>query len=107
MYKVGDKIEAKVLSINSSDKKISLGIKQLTNNPWSDIEDKYKVGDKSKGIVKNIDREWKRRDHALFVGYAPVEDPKYAISVVVEHGGSGSGIAAPIARDIFMKLFNI
>ena len=63
--------------------------------------------EREKGIVKNIDREWKKRDHALFVGYAPVEDPKYAISVVVEHGGSGSGTAAPIARDIFMKLFNI
>ena len=63
--------------------------------------------EREQGIVKNIDREWKKRDHALFVGYAPVEDPKYAISVVVEHGGSGSGTAAPIARDIFMKLFNI
>ena len=63
--------------------------------------------EREKGIVKNIDRKWEKRDHALFVGYAPVEDPKYAISVVVEHGGSGSGTAAPIARDIFMKLFNI
>ena len=63
--------------------------------------------EREKGIVKNIDRDWEKRDHALFVGYAPIEDPKYAISVVVEHGGSGSGMAAPIARDIFMKLFEI
>ena len=60
-----------------------------------------------KGVIKNINREWEKRDHALFVGYAPIEDPKYAISVVVEHGGSGSGMAAPIARDIFRKLFNV
>ena len=55
------------------------------------------------GITKNIDRPWKERDHALFVGYAPINAPKYAISVVVEHGGSGSSMAAPIARDIMAK----
>ena len=55
---------------------------------------------REKGIVDNIDRPWKERDHALFVGYAPFETPRYAISVVVEHGGSGSSMAAPIAKDI-------
>lgn len=50
------------------------------------------------GITKNIERPWKERDHALFVGYAPVKNPRYAVSVVVEHGGSGSSMAAPIAR---------
>ncbi len=43
------------------------------------------------------------RFHALFIGYAPVHDPRYAISVVIEHGGYGSGIAAPIARAILLK----
>ena len=56
------------------------------------------------GIVKNIDRPWKERDHALFVAYAPVTDPRYAISVVVEHGGSGSSMAAPIAKKILEKM---
>ena len=59
------------------------------------------------GVVKNEDREWKKRDHALFVGYAPSHNPKYAISVVVEHGGSGSSVAAPIARDVFKHLFDL
>ena len=40
----------------------------------------------------------KERDHALFVGYAPIKDPRYAVAVVVEHGGSGSSMAAPIAK---------
>ena len=57
------------------------------------------------GVVKNEDRPWKKRDHALFVGYAPSTKPKYAISVVVEHGGSGSSVAAPIGRDVFKHLF--
>ena len=50
---------------------------------------------------RNIEIEWKNRDHALFVGYMPSKNPKYAISVVIEHGGSGASTAAPIARDIF------
>ena len=48
-----------------------------------------------------------KRDHALFVGYAPASNPKYAISVVVEHGGSGSSVATPIARDIFKYIFKV
>jgi penicillin-binding protein 2 len=43
---------------------------------------------------------WKFRDHGLFIAFAPVDQPRYAISVVVEHGGGGSKAAAPIAKDI-------
>ena len=46
---------------------------------------------------------WAERDHAIFVGYAPVSAPRYAISVVVEHGGSGASMAAPIAHDIILE----
>ncbi|MGB1077259.1 MAG: penicillin-binding transpeptidase domain-containing protein, partial [Bdellovibrionales bacterium] len=53
--------------------------------------------------VKQEDIEWQHRHHALFVGYAPLHKPKYACCVVVEHGGSGSGAAAPIARDILVE----
>jgi len=55
------------------------------------------------GVIKNKDLPWKERDHALFVGFAPVHEPQYAISVVVEHGGGGSSVAAPIARDILIE----
>lgn len=41
------------------------------------------------------------RDHALFVGFAPVDDPQIAVAVIVENGGSGSGTAAPVARALF------
>ena len=63
--------------------------------------------EREKGLIKNEDRPWKKRDHALFVGYAPASKPKYAITVVVEHGGSGSSTAAPIARDIFKYIFKV
>ncbi len=45
--------------------------------------------------------EWNKRDHALFVGYMPHDKPKYSISVVIEHGGSGASTAAPIAKQVF------
>ena len=54
--------------------------------------------------VKQESLDYKSRDHALFVAYAPVNDPKYAISVVVEHGGSGSKAAAPIAKKVIKKV---
>jgi penicillin-binding protein 2 len=54
--------------------------------------------------VKQEDIVYKDRDHALFVAFAPVSDPKYAISVVVEHGGSGSSAAAPIAKQVIKKV---
>jgi penicillin-binding protein 2 len=54
--------------------------------------------------VENQPREW--RPHALFVAYAPYDNPLYAISVVVEHGMSGAGAAAPLARDVMVEVFN-
>jgi len=56
------------------------------------------------GVKKNEQLPWKERDHALFVAYAPEENPRYSIAVVVEHGGGGSAVAAPIARDIMLEV---
>lgn len=52
------------------------------------------------GVRKNEEKPWRERDHALFVGFAPIENPRYVAAVVVEHGGGGSKVAAPIARDL-------
>tara|TARA_B100000686_G_C16789272_1_gene977481 strand:+ start:1259 stop:3136 length:1878 start_codon:yes stop_codon:yes gene_type:complete len=54
------------------------------------------------GVLKNYERPWLDRDHALFVGYAPADNPRYAVAVVVEHGGAGSKVAAPIAKDLLL-----
>jgi penicillin-binding protein 2 len=54
--------------------------------------------------VKQADLNYKDRDHALFIAFAPYNDPKYAISVVVEHGGSGGSAAAPIAKKVIKKV---
>ncbi|WP_126175014.1 penicillin-binding protein 2 [Tsuneonella rigui] len=50
--------------------------------------------------------EWKARDHSLFICYAPTDAPRYAMSVVVEHGGFGASAAAPIAKDVMTYLFD-
>jgi penicillin-binding protein 2 len=54
--------------------------------------------------VENLPREY--RPHALFVAYAPHNDPRFAVSVIVEHGISGSKAAAPLARDVLVEAFN-
>jgi penicillin-binding protein 2 len=53
-------------------------------------------------VLKNEEKPWNERDHALFVGYVPAAAPRYAAAVVVEHGGGGSAVAAPIARDLLL-----
>ena len=63
----------------------------------------FSAGEKADGVTANADLPWKMRDHALFVCFAPADNPKYAVSVVVEHGGGGSAVAAPIARDAILR----
>lgn len=59
--------------------------------------------ERKSGVIKNEHLPWERRDHALFIGFAPVANPRYAAAVVVEHGGAGSKVAAPVGRDILLK----
>jgi len=59
--------------------------------------------ERRQGVTRNEDLPWERRDHALFVAFAPYDAPRYAVSVVVEHGGGGSAFAAPIGRDILLE----
>jgi len=59
--------------------------------------------ERAAGVTRNEDLPWERRDHALFVSYAPLDNPRYAVAVIVEHGGGGSSAAAPIARDVILQ----
>jgi penicillin-binding protein 2 len=61
------------------------------------------AAERARGVTRNTDLPWKRRDHALFVNFAPYDNPEIAVSVVVEHGGGGSTAAAPIARDVTLQ----
>ena len=54
------------------------------------------------GIIKNKDLPYEKRDHALFIGFAPFKNPKYITTVILEHAGGGASYAAPIARDLLI-----
>ena len=54
------------------------------------------AAERASGVVSNDQLPWERRDHALFVCFAPYDRPKVAVSVVVEHGGGGSTVAAVV-----------
>ncbi|MFO1120469.1 MAG: penicillin-binding transpeptidase domain-containing protein [Rhodospirillales bacterium] len=63
------------------------------------------LSERQSGVIKNEHLPWERRDHALFIGYAPVANPRYSVAVVIEHGGAGSKAAvAPVGRDILLKI---
>ncbi|MFD1912881.1 penicillin-binding protein 2 [Halodurantibacterium flavum] len=64
------------------------------------------AAERARGVVRNDQLPWNRRDHALFVAYAPAEAPRIAVSVVVEHGMGGSSAAAPIGRDVVLAALN-
>lgn len=56
--------------------------------------------ERATGVLDNEELPWQSRDHALYVGFAPVEAPRYAVSILVQHGGSGSRAAAPLGQKI-------
>lgn len=59
--------------------------------------------ERQSGILKDEELPWRLRNHALFVGYAPHENPKYAVVFLVEHGGGGSSVAAPMASKLLKE----
>ncbi|MBL4811271.1 MAG: penicillin-binding protein 2, partial [Rhodobacteraceae bacterium] len=59
--------------------------------------------ERAAGVTRNEDLPWNRRDHALWVSFAPFDAPRFAVAIVIEHGGGGSTAAAPIGRDIMLQ----
>jgi penicillin-binding protein 2 len=62
----------------------------------------YTNEEHARGIIKNSALDWKLRDHALFIGYAPVKDPKYAIVSIIEHGAVPAHPHVSMARDVML-----
>ncbi|GIX10612.1 penicillin-binding protein 2 [Elioraea sp.] len=61
------------------------------------------MAERERGLRRQQDLPYEWRHHALFVGFAPSQDPVYACAVIIEHGGGGSAAAAPVARDIMAE----
>ncbi len=49
---------------------------------------------------------YEERDHALYVAFGPYKNPRYALSIIVEHGGTGSKVAAPMAKKLFKLIID-
>ena len=63
--------------------------------------------ERARGVLKNSQLPWAKRDHALFVCYAPYDAPRYAIAVIIEHGGGGSRNAGPVGKDIMVETLKL
>ena len=98
MYEVSNGIKGTARKSKIAISEISMAAKTGTSQVRN-ITSK----ERATGVIPNEKLPYNRRDHALFVGFAPYNQPKYAIAVVVEHGGGGSKVAAPIARDIMLR----
>ncbi len=64
------------------------------------------MAERRRGVRSNASLPWKFRDHALFIGFAPDDNPRYAAACIIEHGGWGAGAAAPVVRDSLTYLFD-
>ena len=66
-----------------------------------------KITEKDRELdLKTFEIPYEERDHALYVAYGPYKNPRYALSVIVEHGGSGSSTAAPMAKKLFKSIID-
>ena len=63
--------------------------------------------ERQSGVLKQNELPWKYRNHALFVGYAPHDNPKYGVAVLVEHGGSGSSVSAPMGGKMLLEALKL
>tara|TARA_B100000029_G_scaffold462845_1_gene495677 strand:- start:654 stop:2477 length:1824 start_codon:yes stop_codon:yes gene_type:complete len=102
MFKVVNEIGGTAYSIRSNPNEYLLSGKTGT----SQVK-KITLEERESEDFRKKEKAREDKDHSLFVGFMPSNKPKYAISVVIEHGGSGSATAAPIAKNIFNKIYRL
>jgi penicillin-binding protein 2 len=64
------------------------------------------MAERAGGVVSNESLSWRMRDHSLFMAFAPANAPRYAAAAIIEHGGFGAQVAAPLVRDTLLFLFD-
>jgi penicillin-binding protein 2 len=56
--------------------------------------------------LKTFEIPYDQRDHALYIAFGPYKNPRYALSIIIEHGGSGGSVAAPLAKKLFKMIID-
>ena len=97
MFKVVNSSKGTAWKSRSDDKDYSISGKTGTSQVRI-----ISAQERSTGIIKNKDLPFNKRDHALFIGFAPYKKPRYVTAIVLEHAGGGSVSAAPIGRDLLI-----
>ncbi|NKB43349.1 MAG: penicillin-binding protein 2 [Alphaproteobacteria bacterium] len=87
--------------------KLRLKDMQMSGKTGTTQVKRITMAEREAGLPDNDEIPWNERTHALFVAYAPEDNPRYALSVIVEHGGGGAAVAAPIARDIMTEVLKL
>ncbi|MEQ9446527.1 MAG: penicillin-binding protein 2 [Rhodospirillaceae bacterium] len=87
--------------------KLKLDGVQMSGKTGTTQVKRITMAQRDAGLPDKDEIPWNERTHALFVAYAPEDSPRYALSVIVEHGGGGSAVAAPIARDIMTEVLRL
>jgi len=100
MYGATNEVRGTSYSSRIDDKKYQFAGKTGTSQVKRITEEARKLD------LKQHQIPYEDRDHALYVAYGPVKDPRYSVSIIVEHGGSGSKAAAPIAKKLFKLLID-
>ena len=66
-----------------------------------------KITEKDRELdLKTFEIPYEERDHALYIAFGPYKSPRYALSIIIEHGGSGGTVAAPLAKELFKMIIN-
>ena len=80
--------------------KVDINGKLIAGKTGTTQVKRISMKEREQGLKRQEELPWEDRNHALFVTFGPTDNPRYALAVVIEHGGGGSTTAAPIARDI-------
>ena len=87
--------------------RLNVGGKLIAGKTGTTQVKRISMKEREQGLRSQDDIPWEERNHALFVAFGPTESPRYALSVIVEHGGGGSKTAAPIAKSIMEAVLKL
>ena len=110
---ISEKIYNKYIQDNDALRDAVTGFEENSDiKEWSDMDDiAHNYGavleeEETELELKTFEIPYEQRDHALYIAYGPYVNPRYALSIVVEHGGNGSTTAAPMAKRLFKLIID-